>query len=82
MNIKIVHLGNVVFESDELHADVLESTFKKLVKYKRNLPNSYNRHKQCRKYCYNVDKKVSKLLGKDVFFSSYSGNQYKIIKEK
>ena len=67
----------VLFCKSKEHRDLC---LKKLNQYQKRLPNSYNRHKQGRNYCYKVDKKIQKLLGVDNFwFSMYSGNQYKYL---
>ena len=54
-----------------------QQTHKKLIKDQKRLPNSYNRHKQSRLYCYIKDKHLQHLSGDSKFwFSMYSGKQY------
>ena len=52
-------------------------TLKIFRKVQKRLPNSYNRHKQSRKYCYTLDRKLQQLTGdRSLFISMYSGSQY------
>jgi hypothetical protein len=54
-----------------------KQTYKQMVKDQKRLPNSYNRHKQSRLYCYTKDKHIQQLCGdSDFWFSMYSGKQY------
>lgn len=54
-----------------------QQTHKKLIKDQKRLPNSYNRHKQSRLYCYTKDKHLQQLSGDTKFWlSMYSGKQY------
>lgn len=54
-----------------------QQTHKQMVKDQKRLPNSYNRHKQSRLYCYIKDKHLQQLSGDSEFWlSMYSGKQY------
>lgn len=54
-----------------------KQTYKQMAKDQKRLPNSYNRHKQSRLYCYTKDKHIQQLCGdSDFWFSMYSGRQY------
>ena len=54
-----------------------QQTHKQMVKDQKRLPNSYNRHKQSRLYCYTKDKYLQQLSGDSEFWlSMYSGRQY------
>ena len=54
-----------------------QQTQKQMVKDQKRLPNSYNRHKQSRLYCYTKDKHLQQLSGDTKFWlSMYSGKQY------
>lgn len=54
-----------------------DQVLKFLQKIQRRLPNSYTRHKQSRKYCYNLDRKVQNVVGDNtLWISMYSGRQY------
>lgn len=78
MRIQIKSLGEVLYTSKPMHIDQCNMVLKLMLKHKKLLPKTYNRHKKNREYCFNVDKKISRLLKDDLFFSSYSGKIYNI----
>ena len=54
-----------------------KATHKQMIKDQKRLPNSYNRQKQSRLYCYTKDKYLQQLSGDSEFWlSMYSGRQY------
>ena len=78
MRIQIKCLDKVMYTSKPMHIDQYNIVLKLMLKHKKLLPKTYNRHKKNREYCFNVDKKISRLLKDDLFFSSYSGKIYDI----
>ena len=76
MNINIVLRSTNKIEHT-IKCKSLEQAHKQMVRYQKRLPNSYNRQKQSRLYCFTKDKHLQRLSGDSKFwFSMYSGKQY------